>query len=363
VAGIEVELHSASDSILNVVARVRGGRPGRRIVFNGHLDTFPIGNPDDWTTSPTGHEHLGRLFGLGVSDMKGGLAASIFALQQLAPFRSEFPGEAVATFAGDEETMGVLGTQFLLETVPHARGDAMISGDAGSPRVLRFGEKGMIWLRLSAVGKSSHAAHVHRGDSAIEKLITAIEELRSIREYKVDTPPAVHDAIETASNVSETLSGVGESDVLRKVTITFGTFHGGRLSNLVADRAEATADIRLPVGVTVADIEAFIGEILRKHPGVTAEVTRRFEPSWTDPNHELIGILRTNCHSILGHQPVVNMRVGASDARLYRMAGVPAVVCGLTPNNMGAADEYVEIDELIALGEIFALSAYDFLTA
>jgi succinyl-diaminopimelate desuccinylase len=55
------------------------------------------------------------------------------------------------------------------------------------------------------------------------------------------------------------------------------------------------------------------------------------------------------------------MRVGASDAPLCRASGVSSVVCVLTPNNMGAADEYVAIEELKSLSEIFALSAFDFL--
>jgi succinyl-diaminopimelate desuccinylase len=359
--GIDVELYSSAEPILNLVAIVRGARPGRRIIFNGHLDTFPLGNAQAWTTAPNGEERDGRLYGLGISDMKGGLAASIFALQHLAAVKAELPGEVVATFAGDEETMGVLGAKFLLDTVPHARGDAMISGDAGSPRVLRFGEKGMIWMKLVAKGRSSHAAHVHRGDSAIEKLIVVVQELSMLRDYKVESPPAVLDAIRSAAEVSEGLSGAGESDVLRKVTITFGTFHGGRLSNLVADHAEATADVRLPVGITVGEIEHQVRNVLTKHPDVNLEITRRYEPSWTDPDHEIIRVLRRNCHAVLGQSPVVNMRVGASDARLYRAAGVPTVVCGLTPNNMGAADENVEIIELQSLGEIFTLSAYDFL--
>jgi len=229
--------------------------------------------------------------------------------------------------------------------------------------VLRFGEKGMIWLRLDASGKSAHAAHVHKGDSAIEKLLDTVQELKSLRDYPVDAPPEVLAAIERSTTISESLSGSGESDVLRKVTITFGTISGGRLSNLIADHATATADIRLPVGVSVAKIEAAIANIVARHQGVSFEITRRYEPSWTSPNHEVINILSRHCKARLGSEPVINMRVGASDARLYRRHGVPTVVCGLTSYNMGAADEHIEIDELRALGEIYALTAFDYLAA
>lgn len=358
--GIEIERHPGADHVMNLVLRLKGAQPGPRLVFNGHMDTFPLGDAAEWTADPAGEARDGKLYGLGVSDMKGGLAAILFAMRHLAGRHANLAGEVVATFAGDEESMGVLGSRLLLDTVPHAHGDAMISADAGSPRVLRFGEKGMIWLNLCAKGRSAHAAHVHRGESAIEKLVDAIGALRAIRDLPVRAPDKVLSAIAAASGVSEALSGAGESDVLRKVTITFGTVSGGRLSNLVADQAQATADVRLPVGISVAEVEAEILRIAALHD-VAVEITRRYEPSWTDPDHPVIALLARNCREELAIEPVLNMRVGASDARHYRAAGVPTVVCGLTPVNMGAADEHVAIDELMALGRIYALTAFDYL--
>lgn len=360
--GIEVSRHPGADHVMNLVLRVQGSRPGRRLILNGHLDTFPLGDPKAWTAAPSGEERDGKLYGLGVSDMKGGIAAILVALKHAASGREHWSGEVVATLAGDEESMGVLGSKLMLDTVPVARGDVMLSADVGSPRVLRFGEKGMIWLTLRARGRSAHAAHVHKGDSAIEKLIAVITALQALREFPVLAPQAVLDAIAQASDVSEGLSGKGESDVLRRVTITFGTISGGRLSNLIADEASATADIRLPVGVTVAEIESEIRRIVDAADGVELEISRRYEPSWTSPDHEMVGLLNRNCEEVLGVIPVVNMRVGASDARHYRGAGIPTIVCGLTPYNMGAADEYVYIDELIGLGEIYAMTAFDYLT-
>jgi succinyl-diaminopimelate desuccinylase len=363
VPGVEVERHRSAPHLLNVVVRVKGRAGGRRVVFNGHLDTFPRDPAAQWTADPAGELRDGRLYGLGVSDMKGGVAASLFALRLLAAHRDAFAGEVVGTFAGDEESMGRLGTQFLLDHAPHARGDAMISADVGSLRVLRFGEKGMLWLRLAARGRSAHAAHIHRGDSAVDRLLGALNRIAALRDYPVATPAAIDQAIAAAAPVSEALSGAGESDVLRRVTVTIGTIHGGRLSNLVADAAEATVDIRLPVGVSAAEIEAEVRRIVASDEQLALDVLRRYEPSFTPPDHRVVRIVRDNCRAVLGFDPVVNMRVGASDARLYRAAGVPSVVCGPTPNNMGAADEFVLVSELTALGEVLALSAWDFLSA
>lgn len=361
VPGLEVQRVETLPHVANLILRVKGAKPGRRLVFNGHMDTFPLVNPDAWTAKHTGEERDGKLYGLGVSDMKGGIAGILFAMSHLATIREDLAGEVVATLVGDEESMGTQGTQHLLEHVPSARGDAMISADTGSMRVLRFGEKGMLWLTLRATGRSAHAAHVHRGECAIEKLIAAMHSLTDIRNIEVDCPAEIATAIDNAAEVSESLSGAGESDVLRKVTMTFGTVNGGRLSNLIADSASATVDIRIPVGLTVAAVESRLSEILKAHPGVSVETNRRYEPSWTSPSHEVIRMLEANCEQVLTARPVVNMRVGASDARFYRYAQVPSVVCGLTAFNMGGADEHVYIDELCALGTVYALTAFDYL--
>jgi acetylornithine deacetylase/succinyl-diaminopimelate desuccinylase-like protein len=61
-------------------------------------------------------------------------------------------------------------------------------------------------------------------------------------------------------------------------------------------------------------------------------------------------------------QPVaVNMRAGGSDARWFRMAGLPTVVYGPTPHNMGGADEWVSVAELEAIAQVHALAGFDFL--
>ncbi|WP_299733861.1 M20/M25/M40 family metallo-hydrolase [uncultured Tateyamaria sp.] len=362
IPGVETERHISEEPIHNLVLRLRGNRPGKRLIFNGHMDTFPVGDLSKWARSPEGEVEGDKAYGLGISDMKGGIAASLMALKCLAETGGDFPGEIVCTFAGDEESMGLKGTQFLLDTVPHAKGDAMICGDVGSPDVLRFGEKGMVWAKVTATGTSTHAAHVHKGDSAIEKLTSVMDAVKTLRDFPVDvTGSNVIPFIDRWSEKSEAISGTGETEVLKNVTVTFGTFSGGRLSNLVADRAEFTCDIRLPVGVSVADVEAEMTRICADVDGVTLEVTRRFEPSWTAPDHPVIETLRKNCTKILSREPAVTMRVGASDARLYRYAGVPTVVCGLTPHNLGAPDEHIMIEELKSLVDIFAFSAYDFL--
>lgn len=361
---VRVERFVSEEPVHNIVLTLPGSRSGPRLVFNGHTDTFPLGNLDGWSRNPWGEVAGDRIYGLGISDMKGGLAASLFALKCLAECELNFPGEIVCTFAGDEETMGTLGTQYLLENVPHAHGQAMISGDVGSPSILRIGEKGMVWATLWAKGRSAHAAHVHKGDSAIEKLTAAMARISELRNWEVsEDAHGVQNLIDRWSDFSEQLSGVGETEVLKGVTVTYGTFHGGRLPNLVADEAVMSVDIRIPVGVTVGDIEAHLEAVCGEIDGITMEITRRFEASWTEPQSPIVEVVQKTSAYVLDGEVAATMRVGASDARLYRYAGVPSVVCGLTPFNMGAPNEYILRDELSALGKIFALSACRYLNA
>lgn len=359
---IEPELHEVGQGIVNLVARVRGSGPGRRVVLNGHLDTYPVNESLPWTVDPLrGAVRDGRLYGRGAADMKGGIAASIAALAALAEVRDTWPGEVVLTLAGDEESMGTRGTQWLLENVPHARGDAVIIGDAGSPSVLRFGEKGFLWVVLAASGKPSHGAHVHLGINAVDRLRRALDALTAIADVPFIAPAVVTEAIQAAKPISEPLSGAGEADVLGSITVNVGRFEGGTSMNLVPASATAAADIRLPAGATVERVEAAIGEALGPMEGVRWEVIRRVEPSVTPPDSEIVAVTAAAAKAVMGRAPAVNMRVGGSDSRLFRRAGIPTVVYGPTPFNMGGADEYVLIEELETVARVHALASFEFL--
>jgi acetylornithine deacetylase/succinyl-diaminopimelate desuccinylase-like protein len=64
---------------------------------------------------------------------------------------------------------------------------------------------------------------------------------------------------------------------------------------------------------------------------------------------------------VLDRDVTANMRVGGSDARLWRRAGIPTVVAGLTPHNLGGPDEFFEVSELVPLAQVHALAAARFL--
>jgi succinyl-diaminopimelate desuccinylase len=294
--------------------------------------------------------------------MKGGRACSILAAALLAEQRHAWRGEVVLTLAGDEENMGSLGTGYLLEHVAEARGDANICGDVGSPMVVRFGEKGLLWIEVEATGVAAHGAHVHKGVNAIDRLRAALDRVKDLERLPVAAPESVTRAIEAARTISEPLSGAGESETLGSVTVNIGMIEGGTSPNLIPAHALARADIRLPIGISVGVLEDALDAVLAPLEGVLWRSLRRFEPSFTDPGAEIVTCVRDVAGEVLGRAPAVNMRVGGSDSRWYRMHGVPTVVYGLTPFNMGGPDEHILVDELRAVAKVHTLAAFDYLT-
>lgn len=293
--------------------------------------------------------------------MKAGIASSIMAAKVLAEHRDLWAGEIVITLAGDEETMGDLGTKWLLENVEGAVGDVMICGDVGSPRVVRFGEKGFVWVEVEAEGVAAHGAHVHKGVNAINRLRAALDAVQTLEDIEVATPDDVGGAVDAAMGVSESLSGEGETHTLRHVTVNIGTFNAGVSPNLIPSHAKAQIDIRIPLGVSTSLLLDRLAQSLDPMEGVTWRAIRKFEPNYTPPGHEFVKSALSVCSEVMQSPAVANMRVGASDSRLYRAAGIPTVVVGCTPYNMGNADEYVMTDELVAVAQIHTLMAYDFL--
>lgn len=360
IPGVALNVYRAGE-VTNLVARVQGRGPGRRVIFNGHLDTYPVGDAALWTMDPAGDVQNGRLYGRGAADMKGGIAASIVALAALAENAAHWDGEAVLTLAGDEESMGPQGTRWLMDHVPHATGDAVIIGDAGSPHVLRFGEKGFLWVDVAATGRAAHGAHVHLGENAIDRLCDALEALKiALAALPVEAPEHVTRAIAASQSISEPLAGPGEAETLGRLTVNVGRIDGGTSPNLVPSTARAALDIRIPVGLAMELVEAELSRALDR-PGIVFAVHRRFAPNFTSPDHALVTTAASVAAEVTGQPVAVNMRVGGSDSRWFRMAGLPTIVYGPTPYGMGGPDENVQVVELDQIARVHALTAYDLL--
>lgn len=366
IPGIELSLYSPPEDnrIVNIVAKIKGCAPGERLIFNGHVDTHVIGDESKWTYSPLKGEIVGdRIYGRGSSDMKSGIAALVTALHVLAKHRDNWKGEVVATIVGAEEMGGFLGTKYLIENVSDAVGDAVICCDCGAPEVLRFGEKGIITFNITAHGIAAHAAHRYKGDCANVKLVRALSDLYEMfQSYKVTIPKEIDYYIEKSKDISESKCGEKETVTLKIPTINFGIINGGLGSSLMSDYAECKGDVRLPAGATVEEALSKVNDVIKKHPGVDFIPTSTIEPNWSNPEGRIALILHDVSEYVLQSPVAINYRIGATDGRHYRVAGMPVINCGLTPNNMGGTDEYASVSEMKKMAKIYLLSAMEYLS-
>ena len=208
--GLDCQIYSPKENMPNIVACLKGAQPGRRLIYNGHIDTYPAGDARRWQYDPfSGKVVDGKIYGRGSSDMKGGVAASIMAFILLTRMRHVLSGEIVMTLVADEETGGKWGAKWLLDNVPIVTGDAMINGEPTSCEMVQFGEKGRVFIDLEAKGKGANGAYPHIGDNAIWKMMLCLQDLRELEKLDMVPPPELWRVLEGAREVVETVKGKG----------------------------------------------------------------------------------------------------------------------------------------------------------
>jgi succinyl-diaminopimelate desuccinylase len=351
------------EGLVNLVVTVDGAGSGRHVIFNGHTDTFPIGDRSLWTMDPfSGAVADGKIHGRGVADMKGGLAASIVAFTLLAERRQAWRGRLTLAVVCDEETMGPWGANYLVDVDPKLRGDAVIIGEPSSPQTVRFGERGFVWVKITTRGQSSHSAYPHHGWNAINAMMRILTELRGLETRAWPTPDDFIQTIDAARATTDALLGRGTTDVLSSVNVNPGVIRGGTKINLTADYCEAEVDIRLPPGVSGAVALQHVGRVVRAERGAVYEVLRRSEPNYSAPDHELFAVVRDTVTQVCGVEPGLTIGAPATDSRVFRRIGLPVAVFGPRPWNLGAADEYITIDDYIDTIGVHALSAFELLS-
>lgn len=361
--GFTSEIVAPQPSMANVVASIEGHAPGRHMILNGHMDTFPVGNRIPWEMDPfSGLISEDRIYGRGVSDMKAGVAASITSFCLLGKMRKSWRGRVTLALVCDEETFGPWGANYLVDHYPKLRGDAVIIGEPTSPKIVRFGEKGFLWIRLTARGQSAHAAYPNHGCNAILALAKILGELMKLESMEWLVAEDFLRTIDQGRFVTDDLLGKGTTDVLSSVTVNLGTIRGGIKINLVADSCEAEVEIRIPPGILTPRILSHIGRMVREQRGVTYEVINRSEPNYTRSDHELFTIITRNVIDVRGESPVLNISSPATDSRVFRRVGIPVAVYGPRPYNLAAANEYVTAEDYLNTVRVHALSALDFLT-
>jgi acetylornithine deacetylase len=195
----QVDLQPVSRERSNVFAR--WGKPD--IVLSTHLDTVPPFFP--------AHEDAEFIYGRGACDAKGILASQIVAAERLI---EEGVEDFALLFVVGEETT----SDGAREANLHPCGSRYLINGEPTENKLIVGSKGNLRLDIRARGKMAHSAYPHLGDSAIEKLLGILNDLRAL--------PLPHDPL------------------LGPCTLNIGVISGGRAANVIPDEASAQILIR-----------------------------------------------------------------------------------------------------------------------
>jgi acetylornithine deacetylase/succinyl-diaminopimelate desuccinylase family protein len=332
-----VKVHLSPKGRYNIIAQKRWGKKGRALIFNGHLDVVPAGDPSKWNSPPfEGKISKGRIYGRGASDMKGGIASFIHAISMLDRSNISLTrGSLILHLVSDEESHGHQGMKFLAQ-----RG--MIQADAaivGEPTNLDLvvAQKGAFWFRVSTFGKSAHGSRPGQGVNAIEKMMALINRLNSIPLLK-------------------------EHPLLGRPTINIGKIQGGTKINMVPDRCEIEVDRRLlpdeKKEEILREIREAIGPVQAQDSLFKFEIEEidYAEPSEICPDKEIVRIGLEAGREVMGENPRVRGFSGFTDGRFYvNQFNIPTLIFGPGETDQShTTDESVEVDRLIQAARIYA---------
>lgn len=343
--GLEPQVISEREDMPNVVVEVSGAEPGPHLILNGHLDTMGPGDASRWTVPQFELTPLdGRLYGLGMGNMKGAVAAMCAAMEILSEHPRDLAGTVTLLLVSDEVRFGDHGARFVLERDPRMRGDAVISGEGSGWMTLAVAEKGVAWLDLRASGSAGHASAALRGETAVARLAGGLHRLDELNDWHVKPPPALADALSDPAHPG------------LRVTLNAGILEAGDARGMIAPDARAELDVRLPPGLSLEALDARVLQIL-EGSGLEYRRGRSWAANWTDPADGLARAVSSAAHLVRGDPPVLTVRHPASDAMRWRSLGRPAVCYGPQPTLSAGVDDYAIAQDVIDCCAVYALAA------
>ncbi len=335
------------DRMGNVLGRIGPGR-GKKLLCNAHMDTVDVGDADAWPRAPYGGEiEHGVLYGRGASDMKGAVAAMVYAGKALRESGIRLDGDYYVAAVVQEEPCEGLAMRHIVEA-EGLRPDWVVLGEATNLQVSR-GQRGRIEFRIDVRGRSCHASAPERGVNAI------YEAARLIVGLELLAPQLNQDSFLGKGSIAVT--------DIRSVA-------GSR--NVVPDRCTLYADRRLTIGETEAKALAEIKRILTRegvegtvdvpeycdisHTGLEVRA-REYFPYWvTSEGEPLLQTTVAVVEDALGFVPHVGKWDFSTDG-VYTagVAGIPTI--GFGPGEERYAhtvDDQIRLKDIESAAKVYA---------
>jgi len=343
--GFKIRTYLSPQGRYNIMAERRWGNGGRSLIFNGHLDVVPSGDPSRWKYPPfSGKFSKGKIYGRGASDMKGGISSFLQAISMIDRANIKLTQGGIALhLVSDEESHGHQGMGFLAQK-GLIKGDAVLVGEPTGLDLV-IAQKGALWLRITSFGKSAHGSRPEQGVNAIEMMMHLVDRLNSIPLLK-------------------------EHPLLGKPTINIGKIEGGTKINVVPDRCEMEVDRRVLPGEkkdeVLREIEGAIESVQAQNPLFKFELEEidDAEPSEVAPDEEIVRIGFEACQEVRGERPKVRGFSGFTDGRFYvNQFNLPTLIFGPGGTDQShTTDESVEVEALVQAAHIYGLMILKYLS-
>jgi len=337
--GQSYEIVKAREDMPNILVSFNeGARP--QLLYNGHIDTVPIGEESAWEVDPLGAViQDGVMIGRGVADMKGGVGAMLMAAKALSLEQVPLKGSLVLNFVSDEETGGDNGVGYLMKH-DYLSPDMVVVGEITNRNSIAISEKGVAVFSLTTRGRTAHASTPWAGINAIEKMVKILHTLQVQLIDRFDERP---------------------SGVLPPASMNVGTIQGGISFNVVADSCNVLLDRRTLPGETAKSARDEILEVIstlqQEDPDINAslDLLGSGDPFETLPDTEICRIARRTMVELdlnpdcVGYEQV-------SDGRYFAEKGIPTILIGPgiaqqahTPNEQLELDQYLEAINIYAV--------------
>ncbi len=324
----------------NVAGIATGAGGGRSLILNGHIDIVSPEPISAWTFDPWGAEIVGdRMYGRGAYDMKSGIAINLFLARLIRDLGIALNGDLTIQSVIEEECTGVGSLDMCRRYHANA---ALVT----EPECFRFtwAHLGVLWFRVSVMGKSAHAMIATQGVNAIEKMVPIMQGLRALeRRLNEDIHPAWQ-------------------DIEHPINLNIGVIRGGDWPSTVPGSCEMHCRLSFFPGRTAMEMHALIEDAvceaaaqddwLRAHPPIVTYDGFQSSGSIVSLDEPSVQTLGTWHRRVIGTPMPKIVGTSINDMRYYNFVGIPAGCYGATGANGHAADEWLDLTSLVPTAKV-----------
>jgi succinyl-diaminopimelate desuccinylase len=343
---------------INVIARRTGAAPGPCVHFNSHIDVVQSGG--GWTLDPfAAVVKDGRVYGRGACDMKGGLAASIIAVEALIESAAALPGTLEISGTVDEESGGYGGVHYLAERgwFSPPRVDHVIIPEPLNVDRVCIGHRGVWWAEIETHGRMAHGSMPFLGDCAVRHMHAVIER------FERDLYPKL---AARRTDMPVVPSGARHS------TLNINSIHGGQAempgypAPLVPDSCRMIIDRRLLIEESLdaakGEVRELLEQLARDRAGFRYSIRDIFDvrPTMADRNGPVARSTAAAIRSVIGRDPEFICSPGTYDQKHIDRVGKLRDCIAYGPGILDLAhqpDEYVVIEDMVNSAKVMALAA------